>query len=324
MRALICDNFEGIDALRVGELPDPDPFPGTALVEIKAAAVNFADSLMVTGQYQARPETPFSPGNEVAGIVIQAEGVDGFKVGDRVCGYTGFSGAMAEKGILFPTTMALLPEDISFETAAAIPIAYGTSYYALIDRGDLGPDETLLVLGAGGGVGLAAVQIAKAIGARVIAAVSSDEKEQAVIESGADYVIRYDRTPLRDGIKEATGGAGVDVVFDPVGGEMTELALRDTKWNGVLLVIGFASGVIPKIPLNINLVKGNSIVGVFFGQFVMEEPQKSVQNLKTVIDWVSEGKLVPHVQRTMQLDEGAEAIRWVAERNAIGRVVVTP
>lgn len=324
MRALICDNFDGIDALRVGELPDPDPFPGTALVEIKAAAVNFADSLMVAGEYQARPETPFAPGNEVAGVVIQAEGVDGFKVGDRVCGYTGFSGAMAEKGILFPTTMALLPDNVSFETAAAIPIAYGTSYHALIDRADVGPEETLLVLGAGGGVGLAAVQIAKAIGARVIAAVSSDDKERAVLESGADDVIRYDRTPLRDGIKEATGGAGVDVVFDPVGGDMTELALRDTKWNGVLLVVGFASGVIPKIPINLNLVKGNSIVGVFFGQFVMEEPKKNVENLNTIVQWVSEGRLAPHVQRAMPLDEGAAAIRWVAERNAIGRVIVIP
>jgi len=324
MRALICDDYTGIKDLRVGELPDPEPFPGTVLVKIEAVAVNFADSLTVSGQYQVLPEVPFAPGSEVAGVIESADGLDTVSVGDRVCGFVGLVGGMAEKGILFPNTMASLPDEVSFETGAAIPVAYGTSYHALVDRADLDPDDTLLVLGAAGGVGLAAVEVGSVIGAKVIAAVSSEEKAAMVREAGADYVIRYDEVPLREGIKEATGGAGVDVVFDPVGGEMTELALRDTKWNGMLLVIGFASGTIPRIPINLSLVKGNSIVGVFYGRHVMEEPDKSAEDLQKIVDWVADGKLNPHVQKTFSLDEAADAIAWVADRKVIGRVVVTP
>ena len=324
MRALICNDFTGVQDLRVGELPDPEPFPGTALVRIEAAAVNFADSLIVSGQYQARPETPFAPGHEIAGVIESADGLDGYSVGDRVCGFVGLHGAMAEKGVLFANAMAHLPDEVSFEKGAVIPVAYGTAYHALVDRGDLEADDSLLVLGAAGGVGLAAVQVAKVIGSRIIAAVASDEKETIVREAGADYIIRYDEVPLREGIKEATGGAGVDVVFDPVGGEMTELALRDTKWNGMLLVIGFASGTIPRIPINLNLVKGNSIVGVFLGGLMIEEAERSAENLAQVVEWVAEGKLNPHVQRSFPLDEAADAIAWVADRKVIGRVVVTP
>ena len=324
MRALICDDFTGVQDLRVGELPDPEPFPGTALVKIEAVAVNFADSLTVSGQYQVLPDVPFAPGSEVAGVIESADGLDSYSAGDRVCGFVGVVGGMAEKGILFPNTMASLPDEISFETGAAIPVAYGTSHHALVDRADLDSDDTLLVLGAAGGVGLAAVEIGSVIGAKVIAAVSSEEKAATVRKAGADYVIRYDEVPLREGIKEATGGSGVDVVFDPVGGEMTELALRDTKWNGMLLVIGFASGVIPRIPINLNLVKGNSIVGVFYGRHVIEEPKKSAEDLQKIVDWVAEGKLNPHVQKTFSLDEAADAIAWVADRKVIGRVVVTP
>ena len=324
MRALICNDFTGIDDLTVGELPDPQTIPGTALVKVKAASVNFADSLIVSGQYQAHPETPFAPGSEIAGVIEEADGLDGYSVGDRVCGYIGFTGGIAEKGILFPTAMAHLPESLSFEIGAAIPVAYGTSYHALVDRADLGDDETLLVLGAAGGVGLAAVQIGKVIGSKVVAAVSSGDKEAIVREAGADYVIRYDRTPLRDGIKDATGGSGIDVVFDPVGGEMTEPALRETNWNGVLLVIGFTSGTIPIIPLNLNLVKGNSIVGVFFGRFMIEEPEKSTENLTRIVEWVAEGKLKPHIQKTFPLEQAADAIQWVVDRKVIGRVIITP
>ncbi len=323
MRALICESYRGIDALRVGDLPDPELIPGTVLVKVEAAAVNFADSLVVAGQYQVKPELPFALGSEVAGLVEEVSGVEGVAVGDRVAGFVGF-GAMAEKVVLFPNSMIKLSDDTSFAEGAAVPVAYGTSYHALVDRADLGQEETLLVLGAAGGVGLAAVQIGKIIGARVLAAVSSDEKEGVVREAGADDVIRYDHVSLREGIDRATNKQGVDVVYDPVGGESTELALRSTNWNGILLVVGFASGTIPSIPMNLTLVKGNAIVGVFWGRFSMEEPEKSQENNKVIAGWLADGTIKPFVQRAFPLEAGAEALRWVAERNAIGRVVVTP
>lgn len=323
MRALICDDYQGIDALRVGELNNPSPGPGSLLVKVEAVTVNFADTLMVSGSYQTRPETPFAPGYEVAGTVIVANQANGFSPGDRVCAFQPYGG-MAEQVAVLASNSASLPESISSDAAATIPVTYGTSYHALVDRGHLEAGEKFLVLGAAGGVGMAAVQIGKVLGAEVIAAVSSSEKAAAVTKAGADHVIRYDETPLRDGIDEATAGDGVDVVFDPVGGESTELALRSTKWNGRILVIGFAAGPIPKIPLNLPLVKGNSIVGVFWGRFVMEEPEKHHSNLETIIGLVADGKLVPQIQKTFNLEEGAEAMRWVADRNAIGKVIINP
>jgi NADPH2:quinone reductase len=323
MRALICDGYDGWQALRVGEMPDPVPMPGTALVRVEAAAVNFADLLVAAGQYQVKPELPFVPGNEFAGIVESADGVTGFAAGDRVCGFVGM-GALAERTIAYPGAIMTLPESIGFEEGASIPVAYGTSYHALVDRARLAEGETLLVLGAAGGVGLSAVQIGAALGATVLAAVSSEEKAAAVREAGAEAVIRYDEVPLRDGIAAATSGGGVDVVYDPVGGEATELALRSTNWNGRLLVVGFASGVIPSIPLNLNLVKGNSVIGVFWGRFNIEEPEKSAENNQRIMEWVTEGTLRPLVHKTYPLDDALDAMRWVAERRVIGRVVVTP
>lgn len=323
MRALICDRYDGWQALRVGEMPDPEPLHGTALVRVEAAAVNFADLLVVAGQYQVKPELPFVPGNEFAGVVETANGIEGFTPGDRVCGFIGM-GALAERAIAYPGAIMPLPETIAFEEGAAIPVAYGTSYHALVDRAGLAEGETLLVLGAGGGVGISAVQIGKALGATVVAAVSSAEKADAVRTAGADSVIRYDQMPLRDGIAAATTGGGVDVVYDPVGGEASELALRSTNWNGRLLVVGFASGVIPAIPLNLNLVKGNSVIGVFWGRFNLEEPEKSAENNRQIMEWVVDGTLRPLVQKTYPLSDALEAMRWVAERKVIGRVVVTP
>jgi len=323
MRALICDEYGGIDALRVGEMPNPAPIPGTALVSVRAAAVNFADVLVVAGEYQVKPELPFVPGGELAGVIESADGLDGFGPGDRVCGFTGF-GAMAERAVAYPGSITHLPDHVSFEAGAAIPVAYGTSYHALVDRARLEEGETLLVLGAAGGVGIAAVQIGTAMGATVVAAVSSEEKAAAAMEAGADEIVRYDQTPLRDGIAAATGGDGVDVVYDPVGGTATELALRSTKWNGRLLVIGFASGEIPSIPLNLNLVKGNSVIGVFWGRFNMEEPDRSAANNQVIMDWVADGTLRPLVQKGYPLEEAVDALGWVADRKAIGRVVVTP
>lgn len=323
MQALICTEYTGIDSLKLGELPDPAPTPGSVLVEVKAAAVNFADSLLVAGLYQMKPDLPFAPGSEVAGVVRDSGGVDGLAIGDRVCGFPGVGG-MAEKALIPGPATVRIPDAVSYEEAASIPVAYGTSYHALVDRGQLQPGETLLVLGAAGGVGLAAVQIGKALGARVVAAVSSEEKADVAIDSGADAIIRYDQVTLRDGIKETTDGIGVDVVYDPVGGDATEAALRSTKWNGRLLVVGFAAGDIPSIPLNLTLVKGNSIVGVFWGRHFAEAPEEEAANFKQIMGWIGDGTLRPSIQKTYPLAEGAEAIKWVAERNAIGRVVVVP
>lgn len=323
MRALICDSYSGIDSLRVGELPDPPPTRGSALVSVEAATVNFADTLVVAGQYQVKPDLPFAPGSEMAGIVLDTGGIKRLKEGERVCGFVSF-GAMAEKILVPSDSVIKIPPGVTTEAAATIPVAYGTSYHALVDRGNLRPTETLLVLGASGGVGLAAVQIGKTLGARVIAAVSSAEKADAVKSSGADQVIRYDQISLRDGIAKATSGSGVDVVYDPVGGAATEQALRSTNWNGRLLVIGFAAGEIPKIPLNLTLVKGNAIIGVFWGRFANEEPKRNAANFETLMQWAEDGKIVPKIQKSYSLDEGAEALRWVGSRNAVGRVLVRP
>lgn len=321
MRALICDDYSGIDGLRVGDLPSPERGAGQLLIDVASVAVNFADTLMVTGQYQIRPEPPFAPGYELAGTVVEGDG--DFSPGARVCGFT-WHGGMAERAVVNTDHAAVLPDDIDLDSGAVLPATYGTSYHALVDRAGLQTDETLLVLGAAGGVGVAAVQVGKAIGATVIAAVSSEEKAALVRSAGADHVIRYHEVGLRDGIASVTADAGVDVVFDPVGGDMSESALRSTKWNGRLLVIGFASGPIPKIPLNIPLLKGSSIVGVFWGRFTNEEPEKARKNLRQIMAWASSGAIKPMITRTFALDEGRDALRLVADRLALGRVVINP
>lgn len=323
MRALICDNYRGIEALRIGELPEPEPGPGSALIKVEAVAVNFADTLMVSGSYQMRPDPPFAPGYEVAGTVIVANQCQTVSPGDRVCGYL-THGGMAERAVLLEENVTHLSDSVSSDVGATLTATYGTSYHALVDRANLLPGETLLVLGAAGGVGTAAVQIGKALGARVIAAVSSDEKARAIEEAGADDVIRYDTVPLRDAIEDMTAGQGIDVVFDPVGGEMTELALRSTRWGGRVLVIGFAAGTIPEIPLNLPLLKGIAVIGVFWGRFTMEQPEHHADNAATIVEWVEEGRLRPSIQKTYSLDGGKDALQWVADRRAVGRVIVTP
>lgn len=321
MRALICDDYQGVDTLRVGDLPDPEPDPGRVLVGVASVAVNFADTLMVAGQYQLRPDPPFAPGYELAGTVLEESG--GFSRGERVCGFVPY-GAMAEQVAIPSIAVDHLPEGVDFDAGATLPGTYGTSYHALVDRARLEPGETLLVLGAAGGVGLAAVQIGKALGATVVAAVSSSEKVELVTTSGADEVIRYDQVGLRDGIEQATRGRGVDVVYDPVGGDATDQALRSTRWNGRLLVVGFAAGPIPRIPLNIPLLKGNSVVGVFWGRFTAEEPAKSGHNRQQILEWAADGTISPHIGTRFSLDDGPEALRSVAERRAVGRVVINP
>lgn len=323
MRALICDDYSGIESLRVGELPEPEPGPGTVLVEVEAVTVNFADTLMVKGQYQIRPDPPFAPGYELAGTVIAANQAPDFDAGDRICGFT-FHGGLAERAVIDANNAALLPETIDSDTASTLPGGYGTSYHALVDRARLAEGETLLVLGASGGVGMAAVQIGDILGARVLAAVSSDEKAAAATEAGAHVVIRYDRDPIRDAIDEVTDGKGVDVVYDPVGGAVTEQVLRSTNWNGRLLVVGFAAGDIPQIPLNLPLLKGNSIVGVFWGRFTREEPERHKENFSQIIEWAAQGRIRPIIQKRYTLDDGASALQWVADRKAVGRVIVNP
>lgn len=323
MRALVCHDYQGIDALGVGDLPEPQPLPGSALIEVESAAVNFADTLMVQGLYQFRPDPPFAPGYEVAGTVVVSNQAAGFAPGDRVCGFLMYGG-MAERAVLSASNMSRLPDGVSSDVGAVIPGTFGTSYHALADRAALREGETLLVLGASGGVGLAAVQLGRVMGARVIAAVSSHEKAEAVLQAGAHDVIRYDKTRIRDGISDATDGAGVDVVYDPVGGEISEAALRSTRWGGRYLVIGFAAGDIPSVPLNVPLLKGNSIVGVFWGRFTAEEPKRHQANQTQLIEWVRDGLVAPVIQRRFSLEDGADAFRWVANRKAIGRVVINP
>lgn len=323
MRALICDDYSGIEGLRVGEMPDPEPDPGSVLVDVEAVTVNFADTLMVKGLYQIKPDPPFSPGYELAGTVSVANQADGLSPGDRIAGFT-FHGGLAEKAVIRAQNAALLPDSIDSDIASTLPGGYGTSYHALVDRADLQKGETLLVLGASGGVGMAAVQIGRVLGARVIAAVSSEEKATAAIAAGAHQVIRYDTAPIRAAIDEATEGKGVDVVYDPVGGETTEQVLRSTNWNGRLLVVGFAAGDIPSIPLNLPLLKGNAIIGVFWGRFTQEEPANHRANFARIVEWAAEEKIEPIIQKRYSLDDGAEALQWVADRKAVGRVIVNP
>ena len=323
MRALICDDYSGIEGLRVGEMPDPEPDPGSVLVDVEAVTVNFADTLMVKGLYQIKPDPPFSPGYELAGTVSVANQADGLSPGDRIAGFT-FHGGLAEKAVIRAQNAALLPDSIDSDIASTLPGGYGTSYHALVDRADLQKGETLLVLGASGGVGMAAVQIGRVLGARVIAAVSSEEKATAAIAAGAHQVIRYDTAPIRAAIDEATEGKGVDVVYDPVGGETTEQVLRSTNWNGRLLVVGFATGDIPSIPLNLPLLKGNAIIGVFWGRFTQEEPANHRANFARIVEWAAEEKIEPIIQKRYSLDDGAEALQWVADRKAVGRVIVNP
>lgn len=323
MRALICSRLDGIDALSLGELPDPELAEGSARVEIEAAGVNFPDLLVIQGLYQDQPELPFAPGMEMSGTVTQvADGVDWPAPGDRVYGFIR-NGGYAEQTVTGVDVLYPLPGEMSFEVGAALPITYGTAYHALVDRAQLQSGERLLVLGAAGGVGMAAVQIGATLGAEVIAAVSSSEKEKAVRASGATEVVRYDQDPLRDALKKIAPG-GVDVVFDPVGGEMTEQAFRSLGWRGRHLVIGFAAGTIPSLPVNLALLKGASLVGVFWGRFAATEPDRNRENFRTLTDWVMEGRIDPVVSETFPLERATEALQRIGSRGAIGKLIVKP
>ncbi|MCR5867788.1 MAG: NADPH:quinone oxidoreductase family protein [Aquincola tertiaricarbonis] len=322
MRAVLCKAWGPPESLVVEERPTPQPGPGQVLVGVKACGVNFPDTLIIQGKYQFKPELPFSPGGEVAGTVLAlGEGVQGFAVGDRVIAATTWGGyaeeVVAEAGRLIP-----MPDGMDFPVAAAFTLTYGTSHHALKDRAKLQPGETLLVLGAAGGVGLAAVELGKAMGARVIAAASSEDKLALCRAHGATDTIDYSREDLRERIKQLTDGRGVDVVYDPVGGDYSEPALRGMAWNGRFLVVGFAAGRIPSLPLNLPLLKGCAIVGVFWGAFTRNEPQRNAANLAELMQWIGEGKLKPHVSATYPLERAADALNDLLQRKVQGKAVL--
>jgi NADPH2:quinone reductase len=324
MRAVVCKELRGPDHLVVEELPDPEAVAGQVVIEVKAAGVNFPDVLITQGKYQFKPDVPFSPGGEAAGVVVEVgAGVESVSVGDPVLA-TLLWGGYAEKVVVEAERLVRIPDGVGFETAAAFLQTYGTSLYALADRGGLREGETLAVLGASGGVGLAAVEIGKLLGARVIACASSDDKLAVCREHGADELVNYQREDLKERLKALSGGQGVDVIVDPVGGPYSEPALRAIAWGGRHLVIGFAAGDIPKIPLNLTLLKSCQIVGVFWGVHTLRERDRHLANVARLTEWLTEGKIRPHVSRSYPFDRVREALHDVMERRAVGKIVLVP
>ncbi len=322
MRAVLCKQYGPPSALVVEEVPSPVAKPGEVVISVKAAGVNFPDTLIIQGKYQFKPDPPFSPGGEVSGVVKEVgEGVSRFKPGDKVIGSAVFGG-YAEEIALDADRVIPMPDGVDYAIASGFVLAYGTSYHALVDRARLQAGETLLVLGAAGGVGLSAVEIGKALGARVIAAASSKDKLDVCREHGADEVIEYTTEDLKTRIKDLTGGNGVDVIYDPVGGAYAEPALRGIAWDGRYLVVGFAAGDIPKIPLNLALLKGCSIVGVFWGAFTMRDPKANRANLEQLFGWVTDGTIKPLVSATYPLERAAEALEDMLARRVTGKAVL--
>ena len=322
MKAVLCKEYGPPESLVIEDIPSPRPGKGQVVITVKACGVNFPDTLIIEGKYQFKPALPFSPGGEVSGIVKElGEGVNTVKVGDRVIAFTGWGG-FAEEVVTEAAKLIPIPGDIDFATAASFTLVFGAAHHALKDRAHIKPGETLLVLGAAGGVGLASVELGKLMGARVIAAASSDEKLEVCKQHGADDVINYTNEDLRERVKTLTGGNGVDVIVDPLGGNYSEPALRSIAWNGRFLVIGFAAGDIPRIPLNLTLLKGCSIVGVFWGSFTEHEPRHNQENLQELLTWLTEGKLKPHISATYPLERATDALNDVLNRKVKGKVVL--
>jgi NADPH2:quinone reductase len=323
MRAVRCHELVGPNGLRVDEVPDPTPGPGEVLIDVSAAGVNFPDILLTEGKYQFKPPPPFIPGGEVGGIVRAiGPGVTAFSPGDRVAAFMIF-GAFAERVVAAEGAAVKVPDGVDLRVAASMVITYGTMMHGLVDRGMLRSGETLLVLGAAGGVGTAAIEIGKSLGARVIAAASNQAKLAFCKELGADATIDTSKENLKDRAK-ALAPAGVDVICDPVGGDLSEAALRTLGWGGRHLVIGFASGTIPKIPTNLTLLKACQIVGVFYGMFCGREPAQNKKHLERAFGWMLEGKIRPHVDRTFSFEEAGEALGVVARREVRGKLVLVP
>lgn len=323
MRALVCKEYGPIEELVVEAWDDPSPGNDEVVIDVRAAGLNFADILNVAGKYQVRTPTPFVPGNEAAGVVSAVgENVRRFRVGDRVIGALR-GGAFAEKALAAEHMTIPLPDRLSFEQGAAYSVAYGTSYHALRQGAKLRPGETVLVLGAAGGVGYAAVELAKAMGATVIAAASSADKLAFAKEGGADHVVDYSRDTLRDSVKALTRGQGVDVIYDPVGGDLAEQTLRSLAWHGRYLVIGFASGGIPRLPVNLLLLKEASLIGIWYGPWAERHNDELRQNVAELDALVAARKITPRFCAAFTLDNFVEAFRLIVERRVLGKVVLT-
>ena len=323
MRALLCTKFGPPEDLEVQDIPVPEPGEGEVRITVHAAGVNFPDFLIIQDKYQFKPQPPFAPGGEIAGVISAVgPGVTAFKPGDKVMAST-IHGAFAEEVVAKVDKTQTVPDGIPHDIAASLNIVYGTSYHALFDRGALKAGETVLVLGAAGGVGLATVELAKAGGATVIAAASSDEKLAVCKERAADMLLNYGEGDFRAKLKELCPN-GPDVTYDPVGGELSEKAFRSIGWRGRHLVIGFAAGDIPKIPLNLALLKQASLVGVFWGEYTRREPDAYAHDMATIMDWVLEGRIKPLVSGHYSLDDGGKAIRHIADRKAVGKLVIEP
>ncbi len=324
MKAVLCKSFGPPESLVVEAVPDLQPGKGQVLIEVRACSVNFPDTLMIQGLYQFKPPFPFSPGSDVSGIVLAVgEGVKHLKTGDEVFALVGHGGfaeqVLADARVTFPK-----PPDMTFEESAAFTMVYGTSYHALKDRAELKSGETLAVLGASGGVGLTAVELGKVMGANVIACASNQEKLALCRQYGADHLVNYTHEDLKERLKELTEGKGVDVIYDPVGGDYTESALRAMSWKGRYLVVGFAAGDIPKIPLNLPLLKGCDIRGVFWGAFTQRNPSANMANIMQLVAWHQEGKIKPHISEKYKLEEAPKALRALMNREVKGKIVIVP
>lgn len=322
MRAVICNTPTGIDDLTVGEMPAPLLGDGEVRIRVCAAGVNFPDMLIAEGKYQFKPEPPFAPGGELAGEVMEvAEGVTTVAPGDRVAGVSVW-GAFAEEAVLPAKSVVKIPAAMDYRTAASFFLTYGTSYHALRQRADLKAGETLLVLGASGGVGVAAVQLGKAMAARVIAAAGTDEKLEIARAEGADELVNYRDQSLKEAVKALTGGKGADVIFDPVGGDAFEGAMSAINWKGRLLVVGFASGEIPKLAVNRALLKGCSVVGVFWGAFMVKEPELYAANNAALLKLWEEAKIRPRISATYPMEDAVRALRQFADRTVVGKIIL--
>lgn len=322
MKAALCHSLDGPDAVTIEEIAEPKAEAGHVVVRVGAAALNFFDTLVTRGRYQVKPALPFSPSGEIAGVIESlGSGVEGFTVGDRVQAYVGVGGAR-EKVLVPVEQLVKIPDGVSDEIASGVSITYGTAIHGLKDRGQLKEGETVAVLGASGGAGLAAVEVAKLLGGRVIAAASSPEKLEVCRQHGADEGIDYSQDDLKARLRELTGGRGVDVVYDCVGDRFSEPAVRALAWQGRFLVIGFAAGEIPKLPLNLLLLKGADMRGVFWGEAVKRDPAGHRANMRQVLAWVAEGRLRPRLHGVYRLEDAAEAIRILDRREAVGKVVL--
>jgi len=322
MRALLCTTWGGPESLTLGDVPSPEPGPGEVLVEVRACGLNFADTLMIQGKYQERPEFPFSPGLEVAGEVLAVgPGVEDLAAGDAVIAFCGHGG-LAERVIVAADNAIPIPDGMDFVTAAGFGVVYGTAHVGLERRGHLATGEVLLVHGAAGGVGLAAVEVGRQMGATVIATASSEEKLALAKAHGAHHGINYREEDFRERVKSLTDGRGADVVFDPVGGEVFDQSVRCTNWEGRILVVGFASGAISQLPVNLTLVKNISVTGVYWGAYRRRDPAVLQQSWRQLLAWLEEGALSPHISATYPLEDAPAALESLMQRRATGKVVV--